>query len=73
MLTDRELKHRLEKKKSEYSGFLGDIIQENPYNRTLNQRLPKAVRAAFCLMTEWLDTDQEVPVTSTESDANGAH
>lgn len=53
-LTDRELKLRLEKKKSEYSGFLGDIIQENPYSRPLDALLPTAVKSAFKLMEQWI-------------------
>ena len=53
-LTTRELKHRLEKKKAEYSGFLGDIIQDNPFNRPVEDMLPQAVKSAFELMKQWL-------------------
>ena len=66
-LSDRELKLRLEKKKSEYSGFLGDIILENPYRRRLNQRLPKAVRDAFSLMDGWIKDDSRAAVAQTSS------
>lgn len=63
-LTDRELKHRLEKKKSEYSGFLGDIIQENPFARPIEELLPQAVQEAFRLMQTWIGDQSECPGTS---------
>lgn len=44
-LTDRDLKRRLEKKKSEYSGFLGDIIARNPGQSPPRGALPQG-RAA---------------------------
>lgn len=53
-MTDRELKHRLEKKKSEYSGFLGDIIQINPFGRQIHEMLPVAVLSAFALIRQWI-------------------
>lgn len=58
-LSRRDLKHRLEKKKSEYSGFLGDIIQENPYHRPLDALLPTAVKSAFQLIEKWIHADQD--------------
>ena len=59
LLTDRELKLWLEKKKSEYSGFLGDIIQDNPYNRPLDALLPKAVKSAFKLIETWIKPNDQ--------------
>lgn len=63
-LTDRELKHRLEKKKSEYSGFLGDIIQDNPFARPIEELLPQAVQEAFRLMQTWIGDQSECPGSS---------
>ena len=76
-LSDRELKLRLEKKKSEYSGFLGDMILENPYRRRINQRLPKAVREAFRLMDGWIKDDgktaaADVPLSQKAEDESAA-
>ena len=52
--TPRELKRRLEKKKAEYSGFLGEIISRNPYDRSLDKLLPHAVRSAFDNIADWI-------------------
>ena len=52
--TPRELKRRLEKKKAEYSGFLGEIISRNPYGRSLDKLLPHAVSHAFADMAGWI-------------------
>lgn len=53
-LSPQDLKHRLEKKKSNYSSFLGDIIERNPYERPLETLMPQAVRSAFALMETWI-------------------
>ena len=45
--TPKELKRRLEKKKAEYSGFLGEIILKNPYGQPIEARIPRAVLEAF--------------------------
>ena len=55
-LSPRELKHRLEKKKSAYSSYLGDIIEINPYHRKTTALLPRAVLSAFRLMKTWIQT-----------------
>ena len=65
-LTDRDLKRRLEKKKSEYSGFLGDIIARNPGNRRPEALCPKAVLRAFALMKTWFEKPTEKDATSGE-------
>ena len=49
-----EIKRRLQKKKAEYSGFLGEIIVENPYEQPVKNLLPSAVRDAFHLIETWL-------------------
>jgi putative ATP-dependent endonuclease of OLD family len=54
-LPDKELKRRLEKKKSEYSGFLGDIIAQNPYNQTIDDMIPVPILRAFEKIQEWVD------------------
>ena len=46
-MTPRELKRRLEKHKAEYSGFLGDIIAQNPYDQPIESLLPKAIFTSF--------------------------
>ena len=53
-LSPQDLKHRLEKKKSNYSSFLGDIIERNPYERPLETLMPQAVQSAFALMETWI-------------------
>ncbi len=53
-LSNLELKRRLEKKKSEYSAFLGDTIVENPYSQPIEAMLPKAVLRAFQHIELWL-------------------
>lgn len=65
-LTDRDLKRRLEKKKSEYSGFLGDIIARNPGNRRPEALCPKAVRQAFALMETWFEKPTDKDTTFGE-------
>ena len=49
-----EIKRRLQKKKAEYSGFLGEIIVENPYGQPIKNLLPPAVQDAFHLIETWL-------------------
>lgn len=53
-MTPRDLKRRLEKKKAEYSGFLGDIIAQNPYGQPIDNMLPQAIRRAFEQISVWL-------------------
>lgn len=53
-VSPRELKRNLERKKSEYSGFLGDIIEENPYNQPLANMIPKAIQEALLLVESWI-------------------
>ena len=53
-MTPRELKRKLEKKKAEYSGFLGDIIAQNPYHQSVENLLPQAILAAFKEISNWL-------------------
>ncbi len=53
-MTPRELKRKLEKKKAEYSGFLGDIIAQNPYHQPIENLLPQAILAAFEEISHWL-------------------
>ena len=53
-LPDIEIKRRLQKKKAEYSGFLGEIIVENPYSQPIENLLPPAVKEAFTLIETWL-------------------
>ena len=57
-MTPRELKRKLEKKKAEYSGFLGDIIAQNPYSQPIENLLPQAIRAAFEEISHWLGNKQ---------------
>ncbi len=54
-LTSRDLRRRLEKKKSEYSSFLGEIIAANPYDQPIEKRIPATIRAAFRHIEGWLD------------------
>ena len=49
---------KLEKKKAEYSGFLGDIIAQNPYSQPIENLLPQAIRAAFEEISHWLGNRQ---------------
>ena len=53
-MSPRELKRRLEKKKAEYSGFLGDIIAQNTYHQPIENLLPVAIQQAFEQISEWL-------------------
>ena len=53
-MTPRELKRKLEKKKAEYSGFLGDIIAQNPYHQSVENLLAQAILAAFKEISNWL-------------------
>lgn len=53
-MTDRDLKRRLEKRKAEYSGFLGDIIAQNPYTQPVENLLPRSVLEAFKQISVWL-------------------
>ncbi len=53
-ISPQDLKHRLEKKKSNYSSFLGDIIERNPYERHLDELIPISVKKAFILIKEWI-------------------
>lgn len=53
-MTDRDLKRRLEKRKAEYSGFLGDIIAQNPYAQPVENLLPRSVLEAFKQISVWL-------------------
>ena len=53
-LPDKELKRRLEKKKSEYSGFLGDIIAQNPYNQAIEDMVPVPILRAFEQIQDWI-------------------
>ena len=57
-MTPRELKRRLEKKKAEYSGFLGDIIAQNEYQQPIENLIPVAVRQAFEQISIWLGKKQ---------------
>lgn len=54
-MSPRELKRRLEKRKAEYSSFLGDIIAQNPYNQPIENLLPKAIFQAFEQISIWLN------------------
>ena len=54
-MTPRELKRRLEKRKAEYSGFLGDIIAQNPYDQSIENLLPRAILQAFEQICVWLN------------------
>lgn len=58
-MAPRDLKRRLEKKKAEYSGFLGDIIAQNTYNQPIDNMLPQAVKRAFELIAVWLGKDKK--------------
>ena len=53
-MTDRDLKRRLEKRKAEYSGFLGEIIAQNPYAQPVENLLPRSVLEAFKQISVWL-------------------
>ena len=52
-MSPRDLKRRLEKKKAEYSGFLGEIIAQNTYEQPIELLMPVAVRKAFELIETW--------------------
>ena len=52
-MSPRDLKRRLEKKKAEYSGFLGEIIAQNTYEQPIELLMPAAVRKAFELIETW--------------------
>ena len=64
-LAPRDLKRKLEKKKAEYSGFLGEIIAQNPYNQSVDNMLPIAVRKAFEQISLWLGKTKKDSETET--------
>ena len=66
-LAPRDLKRKLEKKKAEYSGFLGEIIAQNPYNQSVDNMLPIAVRKAFEQISLWLGKTKKDSETETVS------
>ena len=54
-LSDEELYDKIKKDKTGYSGFLADIIRENPENRKPEELIPQYVLDAFNRIKEWLE------------------
>ncbi|MCG5031493.1 DUF2813 domain-containing protein [Mesosutterella sp. OilRF-GAM-744-9] len=48
------LRRRMEKTKSEYSGFLAEAIEENPFGQPASELIPPAVGRAFDRVAGWL-------------------
>lgn len=44
----------MEKTKSEYSGFLADAIEENPFGQPAAELIPPAVGRAFERVAGWI-------------------
>ena len=58
-MAPRDIKRRLEKKKAEYSGFLGDIIAQNTYSQPIENMIPSAILRAFELISVWLGKENK--------------
>lgn len=56
-LSDIELLAKMGAMKASYSGFLGDVLKINDADRTVEQRIPRAVLDAFDNIKEWLRYD----------------
>ena len=54
LLNDNEILKKMQDSKSSYSGFLADVILENPNNRLVEEMLPQAVIEAFSFVKGWL-------------------
>jgi len=56
-LSDADVLVKMGELKASYSGFLGDVLISNVAGRTKEQRIPRAVLAAFDNIKEWLRYD----------------
>ena len=56
-LSDADVLVKMGELKASYSGFLGDVLIANVAGRTKEQRIPRAVLAAFDNIKEWLRYD----------------
>lgn len=54
VLTDEQLIANMRDAKSSYSGFLADVLLENPRNKSAAELVPPNIRASFDCITEWL-------------------
>lgn len=52
-LLEEEILTRMRDSKSSYSGFLADVLRENPNKKNLNEMLPSAVIEAFDTVKGW--------------------
>lgn len=51
--TDDQILSIMRERKSSYSGFLSDIIRENPNSRNIDKMIPAAVSNAFNAIKKW--------------------
>lgn len=54
VLTDEQLIANMREAKSSYSGFLADVLLENPRNKCAAELVPPNIRASFDCITGWL-------------------
>lgn len=55
-LTDAEILTRMRNAKTSYSGFLADVIRQNPNNKQKNALITQAVQDAFAAIKGWIPT-----------------
>ncbi|MFA7240194.1 MAG: AAA family ATPase [Sulfuricellaceae bacterium] len=53
-MNDSDLLIKMRKEKASYSGFLADVLLENPRNKTTEELVPPNLRASFDCIKEWL-------------------
>lgn len=53
-LSDTQLQEKMRKDKSSYSGFLADVLLDNPRAKPINDLVPANVRASFDCIKGWL-------------------
>jgi putative ATP-dependent endonuclease of OLD family len=53
-LSNVQLTAKMRDAKSSYSGFLADVLLENPRNKSVNELIPPNVRASFDCIKGWL-------------------
>jgi len=54
LLNDVQLTEKMRNAKASYSGFLADVLLENPRNKSANELVPPNVRASFDCIKGWL-------------------
>lgn len=53
-MNDSDLLIKMRKEKASYSGFLADVLLENPRNKTTEELVPPNLRASFDCIKGWL-------------------